>query len=183
MKRKTLDIVTEAHLVEKLEAAGDLGPAMLALPTDRQRLVVICCLDQGLEVDWTAACRAAGYRGNPNVLRVTACKLRHDERVEAAILEMSRKRLQSFVPAAVHVLSLAMKDEKAEWKDRCRTAFGILDRCGIPAASEHNINVTHVESREDKMKKILEITEKLGIDPRIFLGNMIDITPELEHAA
>lgn len=168
---------------------GMPGPAMLALNTRRQAFVM-ACLGQGVKVDHTKAAIAAGYgSGSRNALHVSAHRLAHDEKIQAAILEEGKRRLQTFVPAAIACLGRMIGDEKVSPRERILASGMILDRGGIVPGSEHKITVNHNETREQKLLAIAAFCREAEIPLRQFLGNMVDFMPsdakllEIENAA
>jgi hypothetical protein len=176
-KIRKLNPDTEAHLIAKLEDAGCLGEAMKALPSDRMRLFVLASCAQTFP-DNSAAARQAGYQGNANALHVVGNRLSTDPRIRAAILEQSKRQLQSYTPMAVRTLGAIAANESVKPMVRVRAAEGILNRAGLHEVSEHKVEVSHTESRLDKLKKIAEFAKAAGIPLRNFLGNMVDTLPD-----
>lgn len=153
---------------------GKLGPAMRAL-NERQRRFVIAMLDLGCQSNHYRAAVLAGYNGNENTLRVTAHRLAHDERVQAAILEEARARLTSGTIAAASFLFDVISNPKAQDKDRLKAAQMLMDRGGLHALSEHKITVEHTDDRAEKIKKLVEMCLANGEDPKKVLGNTADV--------
>lgn len=150
---------------------GVLGPAMRALPTDRMRAFVIALHEHALagEESRVRAAESAGYRGTPNGLAVTAYRLTHDEKVQAAIIEEGRRRMGSLVPLAmVRMKEVLLSGSKKEWM---KAADMLFDRVGLPRTTQHEVTTERKYSDEEKIARIVFIAEKLGLDPKTLLGN------------
>ena len=81
-----------------------LGPAMLAL-SPSMRAYVVARVFYGL--NRSRAAQAAGYSTpTPDVAKVQGYRLEHDERIQAAIAEESRKLMRAEGPRSVHCTSL-----------------------------------------------------------------------------
>src|SRR5262245_53088381 len=98
-------------MTDALDSDAELGQAMLAL-NERQRKFVRAVIDlgRGGVVDNTKAAEIAGYSTNSRgALRVTAHTLAHDARIQAAVLEESRKSIN----LAAGVIATAVVEEIA----------------------------------------------------------------------
>jgi phage terminase small subunit len=138
-----------------------LGPAMLALPNDRQRAFVVALVQLGC--DATHAAAVAGYaleKSNGH-----AWRLAHDPKIQAALLEECKKVIRSDAPMALTVLRTVAKDPTAPHRDRLRAATEILNRSGLNAVSETNITVTH-KSEAEQDREILALASELGLDDK-----------------
>jgi len=143
---------------------------------ERQRLFVLAILDQGSKPDATAAAKKAGYATeSTESLWVQAHRLSHDNRVQSAILEEARKRLQTGTIAAVSLLMETISDETADRGHRLKAAQMLLDRGGLHVLTEHRIDVVHSDDRDEKIKRIIELANEMRMNPRALLGNMADI--------
>lgn len=151
-----------------------LGPAMRVL-NPRQRAFVVALLDLGCQTNHTRAAMIAGYEGNGNSLKVTAHRLAHDDRVQAAIIEEARKRLTTGTIAAVSYLVDVITSKAALDKDRLKAAQMLLDRGGIHAITEHNVKVEHTDNRSEKLAKLVVLAKAQGVDPRALLGGLSDV--------
>lgn len=143
--------------------AGQLGPAMKALPTDRMRAFVMALLSLGNN-DNTAAANAAGYSAeSQNGLRVTAHRLAHDERILAAVQEEARRRIRSgAIMASSHLLNIA---DNPSHKDQLKAIDMLLNRAGLHATSEHKVTVEHVDANEkEALARINAKMTALGFD-------------------
>lgn len=167
-----------------------LGPAMQALPNQSMRAYVVGRVYYGLNK--ARAAQAAGYSvSTPDVAKVQGYRLEHDERIQAAIAEESRKLMRSFGPRSIRTLAVIMSNPKAEDKDRIKAAGELLSRGGLNAVSEGHITVDHnhrlTPAQQDK--RILELARELGlndvearkllVDPSKFIdAEFEDVPPE-----
>ena len=167
-----------SEIVEKrlndyqVEAAeGAFGPAMVALPTDRQRAFVIALLDTG-GINHTKAAQLAGFEGDNNSLKVTAHRVFHDERVQAAIREEANRRLHASAGLAVCVL-VEIATSAPQPKDRIKAAQAILNRTGMHEKTEHKVTTTDISKTDEELvKRAKELAKQFGMDERQLLGDM-----------
>lgn len=149
---------------------GKPGPAMAELAPRAQKFVRM--LLQTGSNNHTLAAKMAGYTGSDETIRVTAHRLAHDKRVLAAIKEEGEKRMHTGIILATSVLMEIAADPLA--KDRLKAAVEILNRTGLHAKSEHNLNVNHEHRLGESEKALLmEVNDQcraLGIDPQKLLG-------------
>lgn len=158
---------TQAILALHREEEGKLGPAMLALPTDGMRAFVYAMLDTGGQNQMLCA-KESGYTGNERTLAVTGHRLAHDERVQAAIQEEARRRMNAGAILAVNtVLSIAANSAH---KDQLRAATAILDRTGLNATTEHKVTVERSEDERAMIREIMEYGKKFNLDIKALLG-------------
>lgn len=146
------------------------GPAMRKL-NDRQRAFVVAMLDFG-GLDNTKAAEAAGYEGEDrNSLRRTAYRLAHDPDIQEAIREEGQARLNSSGIMAVNTLLEIANAVDTEKKDKLKAIEMIMNRIGMSAKTEHNVNVTRKDLTSDEMiKRIGMLAGKLGVDAHKLLG-------------
>lgn len=169
----------------------DLGPAMQALNERRRRFVrAYVELGRNGTPDATLAAREAGYGdASEEGLRVTASRLSHDARVQAAILEVSRKEvnLAAAVIATPVTISIAL-NEGMSARDRLRACEMLFNRGGMPAQTEHKVTVEHVD--DSRMLEFADrLAAELGVDrarligvnveaPKLIEGKAIEPTPD-----
>ena len=152
-----------------LQAEGTYGPAMRALPTDRQRRFVIALLELG-SMNHKRAVAMAGYNGDDNTLAVTAHRLFHDDQVQAAVHEEATRRLSSAKIMAVSKL-LEIADTAPEPKDRLKAVGMILNRVGMHEKTEHHVTTQDLSRTDEAMiERIKSLAGKLGLDQRALLG-------------
>lgn len=138
-----------------------LGPAMLALPQS-MRAYVVARVFHGL--NRSKAAKAAGYSADdPDVAKTQGYRLEHNEGIQAAIAEESRKLMRAEGPNSIRTLIEIRDNKKNEPKDRARAAIEILNRCGLGAVSESHVTVTHQMSEEQLDRRILELARELGL--------------------
>lgn len=156
---------------------GDLGPAMQALPTDRQRAFVVAMLQYGMR-GYGKAALAAGFTGDDNTLRVTGHRLAHDARIQEAIREEGQRMLGASVGLGVDFLTATLENPIASTKDRLRAVELLFNRTGLPAQTEHKVTVEHKMSEEEKELRIAELAKKHGLNIDELLGQkLVDVTP------
>lgn len=147
-----------------------LGVAMRSL-NERQRRFVDYLLESGTS-NISRAARAAGYSGNDNTIYVTASRLAHDPKIQAAIREESGRRLNTGSIMAVSRL-LSIAESSIDQKTALRAIEMILNRTGLHATSEHKVDVTHRTGEEaDMVKRVGQLATALGLDPSKLLGNI-----------
>ncbi len=149
-----------------IQAPVEFGPAMTSL-NERQRAFVIALNNSGLE-NATQAARLAGY--SQKGASVTAHRLMHSKNIQDAIREDARARLASLVPGALRVLQDTIDNETHP--DRLKAALSILNRTGINEVMERNVKVEVTMTTDQKLARIGELAEKLGLDPKVLLGNV-----------
>lgn len=146
---------------------GKLGPCMQAL-TDRQRKFVYAMLDTG-QVNHTACARVAGYQGDEDTMKVTAHRLAHDEKIQAAIQEEARKMMGAAqLVATAHLVLIATNPAH---KDQLSAIKELMNRSGLAAATEHKITVTHAVDRVGVLREIEALAKDSGMDPRKLLSS------------
>lgn len=139
-----------------------LGPAMLALPNASMRAYVVGRVFYGL--NRARAAEAAGYStATPDVAKVQGYRLEHDERIQAAIAEESRKLMRSQGPRSIRTLIKIRDDKAAENKDRIKAATELLSRAGLNAVTEGHITVEHKLTPAQQDRRILELARELGL--------------------
>ncbi len=155
---------------------GKLGPEMRRL-TARQRVFVVALGMQRGRKDAPRAARIAGYSpGKPgsSQLRVQAHFLIHDAKVQAAIQEQARSKVNALTLQAVDLLEDTMRDANSARGDRLKAAAMVLDRGGLHALSEHKIDVNVNDTRAEKLLRVATLAREMGKDPRELLGGLAD---------
>lgn len=147
--------------------AEPLGPAMSALG-ERERAFVLAFVDVR---NYRVAGAGVGMSG------MEAWRLAQRADVGAAILEVARAEVKATSAAAVRLVREVIEDPKAETKDRLKAAAMALDRGGLPAQTEHKVEVVHPMSREEKLRLLVDYAKQTGQDPRSLIGNLVDVLP------
>jgi hypothetical protein len=160
------------------------GPKMQALPNDRWRRFVLELMGQAKR-NYSAAYVAVGFSSrSPNAVRVEAHRMAHDVRIQEAIQEEGGRRLKALLPMALDVVEQIMTDPNN--KDAAKAAFGVMDRAGLGAATEHKITVGLANDTE-MLARIKVLAERNGLSLSQLLGERvaktiehqpIDITPK-----
>lgn len=132
----------ELEPLEPIDAKD--GPAMLALPSDRHRAFVRALY--AVRPGHGAAVKAAKMAGfgtaesSAASMATIASRLRHDERILAALEEEDKKFIRASAPRAI--ASLARLVEDPHHKDHARGIAMVLDRVH-PAEQVHKVTTTH----------------------------------------
>ena len=139
---------------------GEFGPAMLAL-TAVKRAFVLAKVRNGL--DNTAAYRATGYVGdNANFM---GFQLAHDERVQAAIVEETRRLMRSEGPRSVLTLVALRDDKSIKPEVRVKAAVELMNRGGLHPVTEHHQHEYQHVSEAELDRRILSLAAELGMNP------------------
>jgi hypothetical protein len=160
------------RLPAKREDWGQLGPAMRALPNDQWRAFCYeLVTGPGGHGKYAAAARTAGFGkdSKPSTLGKQAWQLAHDDRMIAAIAEMSRKYLRGAHPEAVTALHNMVRDPSH--RDHGRAVLAVLDRVD-PIVSKQSIDVTHrvVDSDQEGLDE-LRALRQLGVSREVMIDN------------
>jgi hypothetical protein len=154
-----------AGFFEETATAGEFGPFMSAL-LPRQRAFIIAYFQAG-DGNAKAAAKAAGYAAkSDNSLKVHAYHTLHSPKVQAAMNEWARSRLQANAPAYLKELHYLATDRKAVKDEvRLKAALGGLNRAGL--GGEININQNHsvVISFDEKLLELKRLAALAGDDP------------------
>lgn len=144
---------------------------MQALPNDRWRRfarAVIALGRNGIE-NATLAAEEAGFTNTYGGMRVRAHALMHDARMQAALLEESKKRINAAaaICATPVAISIAL-DERLKPADRLRACEMLFNRGGMPAMTEHKVTVEHVDDT-----RMLEFANRLASELGVDRGKLI----------
>lgn len=164
---------------------GDLGPAMKNLSA-LQRNFVVALIETGGNA--TNAAEAAGYcrdtkdpdRKRANLSSIGA-QLKRNPAVVAAIQEESIRRLQVGSFLAVQKLLDLMDNPSANVA--LRAANSLLDRVGMGPTSQHTVKVEHSRSEAEIKARIIELAERRGLDPQLFLSRSKPVDVEFTEVA
>lgn len=182
--------------------AGQISKEMRAL-TGLQRRFVGAWLTIGArnhkgEPNYTECARAAGYsEGSEGGLRVQGYRLAHDEKIQAAIIEETRRRIRSYGALSAEIIIEIAQDQTAKQSDRLKAATLLMDRAGLHAVSESRQTIEHISSDPDRVQRVATLARALGIDAQALLGNRAaplaiaapieaeyeDVTPVADDAA
>ena len=132
------------------------------------------------------AAREAAY-GTPTSssksLSVIANRIVHDDRVQAAIAEHSRRVLRTIPPAAILALKDLIRDPKH--RDHARAIAMVLDRTD-PLQTLHTVKVEDtrppsVEATQAVLDRIEALMQRAGLLPKsapVIDGECRDVTPQ-----
>lgn len=149
---------------------AELGPAMKALTPIHRAFVLAYCTNGCKPVE---AARDVGYTDNKTgAIRVTAHRILHKPEVLAAIREWTIASMKANLPVYRDLLDkIAMNDQH---KDQAKALLAAMDRAGLPAVIEKNINVTVTMTEAEKVARIKELSAQLGVPVPQIVGNVTD---------
>jgi hypothetical protein len=164
------------------------GPAMLALPNDKQRAFVAALFNEdaprkgdGLLI---YAAREAQYgtaTSSAKSLSVIANRIVHDDRVQAAIAEHSRRVLRTIPPEAIRALKDLIADPKH--RDHARAIAMVLDRTDplqtIATVRVEDARPPSVEATQAVLDRIEALMQRAGLLPKsapVIEGECRDVT-------
>lgn len=125
------------------------------------------------------AAEAAGYSATSAVgLRVTVHRLMHDERVLAAMDELTVNRLQSTTLVAAAALEQIISSRRTEDRDKLKAIGMVLDRTGHSATQTINVNKT-VTRKMDVSAAAAKIADFRRRFPEHFARMMGEAAPGL----
>lgn len=167
--------------IEITPADDEVGPAMAAL-SDRHRKFVRAMVALGRNgiLNVAEAARIAGYSDTAEGAKVRGHNLAHDARVQAAILEESRKQinLAASLVATPVCIEVAM-DREAPKRDRLRACEMLFNRGGLPAQTEHRVTID--DRRPKQLAELAaQLARELGLDEQKLLGINMAAKPVLE---
>lgn len=140
---------------------GRFGPAMKALPNDAWRTFAIefATGRQGHGA-LTRAARAAGFGKNSTAANLgkLAWKIAQDDRMVAAVAEVSRKLVRSGAPEAANALMNMIRDPKH--RDHGRAVSMVLERAD-PAVAHHEV-VHRVDNPDEEALEEYRALRTLG---------------------
>lgn len=142
---------------------------MLALPNDRWRAFVVALLDvDATRGRYTEAARRAGFDQNPAALQVTAFRMAHDTRVQEAVQEEARKRLNSNLPLALKAAEDILLD--TNHKDRALMVKTVFDRTGLHGITETKHTHEFIGDDAALLQRAVILAERLGIPIAQLIG-------------
>lgn len=152
-----------------LELAPErFGPAMRAL-NERQQKFVLYWLNHP-KCTAAAAAKAAGYSDDAASVKVQGYRLRHDERVIAAIQEVSSQLLRT-KGAVLGIGTIMRIAENDKHPDQLAAAKALADRSGFHGTTEHKVKVEHRDETGTAMvERIKKLAGLLGVDADKLLG-------------
>ena len=152
----------ESAKLPAIRSEAELGPAMSALANDRQRAFVEHAVEGTLS--WAEAYRQAGYGKGSTAQTIArdASRLAHDERIQAALIEVGKTRLRSDLPAAIKAVGEIIRDK--HHPQRLKAAEAVISRAD-PAVSriDQNTKVEIIDHRQDALMQ-LKALKTLGVE-------------------
>lgn len=171
--------------LSKSEAFGELGPCMRALPNERWRKFVFHYVLGKPARGAAEAYRAAGFGSTKPIDQARdAFKLLCDERIMAAVAELSKKYYRGAIPEAVRAVREIITDP--DHRDRARVAMSLINRVD-PEIARHELEITARRlSPDEEALEELAALRKLGASREklieLFGGNYLPRLERLEAA-
>lgn len=164
----------------ELTETVEYGPAMNALTPIRRGFVIAYCTNG---CDATNAAREAGYIDNgTGAIRVTAHRTLHRSDVRAAIREWTIAAVQAKLPIYKQLLDSVA--ENPQHKDQTKAILALMDRGGMPAVVERNVNVNVTLTTQEKVQKLRQLLANQGKTEEEIaaqLGSVTDLEIEGEY--
>ena len=143
-----------------------LGPKMLALREDRQRLFVWWMANGAPNV--AAAARAAGYSDVKEGAKVRGWWLMQQPHVLEAIAEVSGKAMRGLVPISITRARNILEDPRHPYHGRMIEA--VWDRTGYSSKTEHTVKVEHSIDTRELEALARRLAQESGIPVQRLLG-------------
>jgi hypothetical protein len=125
---------------QELQKWGELSPAMRALPNERWRQFVYLYVAGRPARGAAEAYRAAGFGSTKPIDQARdAFKLLCDERIMAAVAELSKKHFRAAIPEAVAAVREIINNP--DHRDRARVSMALIDRVD-PIVGRHQLEIT-----------------------------------------
>jgi phage terminase small subunit len=154
----------------QLDDPGQYGPAMKAIKPQWRRFVHLYLAEGGRNA--TRAYIDAGFGSATKDARKHASKLLHDDRVQEALREETKKMLVGAAPLAYGVVNEVLQGAGSA-KDKLTAAKMVFDRTGFIAATEHRVHQTSITlSAEQLHLEISAFAKELGLDASKFLNTL-----------
>lgn len=150
------------------------GPCMRSL-TEKQRAFVLALLEVPPgKGHHTQAARMAGYSAESDAgIRVTAYRLIHDEKIQAAIKEVALGTLSSEAINCVGVLlDIAYGVLPSTASEKMKAIAMVFNRTGLPETTQHFVKVEHNINNDEALEKLYRFAKVLNVDPKQVLGTM-----------
>lgn len=145
----------------------DIGPCMRDL-TEPQRAFVKNYVANGGSNELDAAFRA-GFGETSQSAAGAADRMMKMPRILSAIREEADKRLKSGAVLAASVLVEIASNRMH--RDQYKAAVELLNRAGLVVEGVSRVIVEDHRTEEEIVRRITDLSSKLGIDPKKLLGN------------
>jgi hypothetical protein len=148
----------------KMDEAGEWGPCMAALPSDKHRAFVLSLyeIERG-HGSHVKAAKMAGFGTDTSSARswgVIASKLFNDPRIQAAMHEEDQARIRASAPRAI--LGLQHLIEDPTHRDHGRAIGIVMDRVH-PTETRHTVEVTHHINHDAEAVTHLRMLKQLDV--------------------
>lgn len=139
---------------------AEFGPAMMAL-LPRRRAFVVALFAQGA-TNAAGAARAAGYQTTGTALNVEGHRLLHDPKVQEAMHEFARSRLQADSPEYLRLLRGIARKPGSDQLGALKLSLALAGH--TPVVEVHQRH-EHVISYDDKLLELQRLARLAGEDP------------------
>jgi len=148
------------ELIDPNQDISVYGPAMQALTVMQRDFVIAYCEHPTYSA--TQVARIAGYSDHLEGAKVRAHELMHNEKVLAAINEMTSKRMRGLQINAISAIADIINNPLH--KDHLKATIAILDRTGHHALSEHKVTVDdkRPETHAEVIAAIKRVAKEVG---------------------
>lgn len=152
---------------EELRLLGE-SKAMAGL-TERQKNFIRHLLETGSN-NMTRAAAAAGYTGDRLTLQVTGHRLAHDPKVQAAMQEEAKRRMNANVIMATS--KVAELIESTDPRVALKAAEMVMNRGGVHATTEvkHTHELTY--NSDEMVQRLQLLAKQLGMNAENLLGSI-----------
>jgi phage terminase small subunit len=157
-----------------MDKLSEYGPKMAAL-TELQRnyIKAMASAPFASATEWA---RMAGYSDRSGGAKVAAFHLRHDPKIEEAVLEYAAYMMHRDGPllAVAGLMEIARNKKHPK---QLRALETLANRVGLHELTEHRVRVEHLEeSAAAKVERIRQVAQLLGIELGQLLGR--NVSPE-----
>ena len=160
--------------MRQMRPAPKLGPAMLALPNDKWRRFATMYVMRG-EAPGAGPdlVKMAGFGAKTEIsLKVQAHRLAHDERMQKAIVEETRRYLVGIAPLAARAVTEVLEDRTQPGAARVGAARAIFDRAGMHEVSEQRQTV-ELRTDPEQVRRVASMAALLGLPAERLLGSRL----------
>jgi hypothetical protein len=155
------------------------GPAMMALPNDRQRNFIIALYSEEAprrgRLNWAVE-RAGFVNGSNKGRSVTAQRLLHDKRIQKAAEEYSKGLIRALAPDTIQAVRELLGNPKS--KHHAKAIAAIMDRVDPiprgPLVHIENTNTTvNVQTGDAMLERIRFLAAKHGFDADLLISGRV----------
>jgi phage terminase small subunit len=157
-----------AVTIRRLSSEDFLGSEKMASLTDLQRRFVLAKLEDPSITNAAAALKAGAEAKTKGGLGSSAYNLAHNPDVMEALKEQAANMLHADALLGAAVMKEIALDRTH--KDRMKAAQFLLSLAGLQVVAKSEVVHAYDGDSLDKIKEIVALSKKLGLDPKSFLG-------------